>query len=168
MRDLFQWGGITVEGELEQWGHQQIDAEPVIGVAPDLITLREYLFNRQSSDVLIILDGNLPFANDLPALDEILYEGYPILALMENRHLDDLQHLEEREFKTWVWSEQDLQQFELVESIDVSNQQLPFRHFHRTVQNYNARQIEETICNQLRTGYCSRAVADILETVSFR
>ena len=147
LRDLFQWGGITVEGELEQWGHQQIDAEPVIGVAPDLITLREYLFNRQSSDVLIILDGNLPFANDLPALDEILSERYPILALMENRHLDGLQQLEEREFKTWVWSEQDLQQFENVESIDVSNQQLPFRHFHRTIQNYNARQIEETICN---------------------
>ena len=143
LRDLFQWGGITVEGELEQWGHQQIDAEPVIGVAPDLITLREYLFNRQSSDVLIILDGNLPFANDLPALDEILSERYPILALIENRHLDGLQHLEEREFKTWVWSEQDLQQFENVESIDVSNQQLPFRHFHRTIQNYNARQIEE-------------------------
>ena len=147
LRDLFQWGGITVEGELEQWGHQQIDAEPVIGVAPDLITLREYLFNRQSSDVLIILDSRLPFANDLQALDEILDEGFPIFAVMENRHLDDLKHLENREFKTWAWSEHDLQQFELAESIDVSNQQLPFRHFHRTVQNYNVRQIEETICD---------------------
>ena len=147
LRDLFQWGGITVEGELEQWGHQQIDAEPVIGVAPDLITLREYLFNRQSSDVLIILDSRLPFANDLQALDEILEEGYPVFALMENRHLDDLNHLENRGFKTWVWSEHDLQQFELAESIDVSNQQTPFRYFHRTVQNYNVRQIEETICD---------------------
>ena len=99
LRDLFQWGGITVEGELEQWGHQQIDAEPVIGVAPDLITLREYLFNRQESDVQIILDGNLPFANDLQVLDEILDEGYPLLALMENRHLDDLKHLEGRDLR---------------------------------------------------------------------
>ena len=66
---------------------------------------------------------------------------------MENRHLDDLKHLEDRGFKTWVWSEHDLQQFELAEGIDVSNQQLPFRHFHRTVQNYNVRQIEETICD---------------------
>ena len=148
LRDLFQWGGITVEGELEQWGHQQIDAEPVIGVAPDLITLREYLFNRQESDVQIILDGNLPFANDLQVLDEILDEGYPLLALMENRHLDDLKHLKGRGFKTWVWSEQDLQQFELAESIDVSNQQTPFRYFHRTIQNYNARQIEETVCER--------------------
>ncbi len=147
LRDLFQWGGITVEGELEQWSHQQIDAQPVIGVAPDLVTLGEYLFNRQESDVLIILDGNLPFANDLQAFDEILDEEYPILALMENRRLDDLQHLEDRGFETWVWSEQDLQQLELTESIDVSNQQIPFRHFHRTIQNYNARQIEETICN---------------------
>ena len=148
LRDLFQWGGITIEGELEQWGHQQIAAEPVIGVAPDLITLREYLFNRQPPDVLIILDGNLSFANDLQALDEILYEGYPVFALMENRRLDDLQYLEGREFKTWVWSEQDLQQFELTESIEVSNQQPPFHHFHRTVQNYSTRQIEETICER--------------------
>ena len=148
LRDLFQWGGITVEGELEQWGHQQIDAEPVIGVAPNLTTLWEYLSNRQSSDVLIILDGNLPFANDLQALDEIVDEGYPVLALMENRHLDDLKYLENRGFKTWAWSEHDLQQFALAESIDVSNQQIPFRHFRRTVQNYNVRQIEETICER--------------------
>ena len=147
LRDLFQWGSIKVEGELEQWGHQQIDAEPVIGVAPDLITLREYLFNRQSSDMLIILDGNLPFANDLQALDEILDEGFPIFAVMENRRLDDLKYLEERGFKTWVWSEHDLQQLEFAESIDVSNHQIPFRQFHRTVQNYNVRQIEETICD---------------------
>lgn len=162
LRDLFQWGGITVEGELQQWGHQQIDAEPVIGVAPDLITLREYLFNRQSSDVLIILDGNLPFANDLQALDEILDEEFPVLVLIENRHLDALKHLEERKFKTWVWSEQDLQQFELAESIDVSNQQLPFRQFHRTVQNYNVRQIEETICE--RSGL--DVAAEMLQTFS--
>ena len=162
LRDLFQWGSIKVEGELEQWGHQQIDAQPVIGVAPDLITLGEYLFNRQESDVLIILDGNLPFANDLQAFDEILDEGYPILALMENRRLDDLQHLEKREFKTWVWSEQDLQQFELAESIDVSNQQIPFRQFHRTVQNYNVRQIEETICE--RSGL--DVAAEMLQTFS--
>ncbi|MDE2801141.1 MAG: DrmE family protein [Gemmatimonadota bacterium] len=148
LRDLFQWGGITVEGELQQWGHQQIEAVPVIGVAPDLITLREYLLNHQSSDVLIILDGNLPFANDLQALNEILYEGYPVLALMENRRLSDLQYLEDREFKTWTWSEQDLQQFELTGSIDVSNQQPPFHYFHRTVQNYSIRQIEETICER--------------------
>ena len=147
LRELFQWGNLTFEGELKRWSHQQIDAEPIIGVAPDLITLREYLFNCQSPDVMIILDGNLPFVNDLHALDEILDEGYPVLALMENRRLDGLQYLEDRGFKTWVWSEQDLQQFELTESIDVSNQQLPFRHFHRTVQNYSTRKIEETICD---------------------
>ncbi len=147
LRDLFQWGGITIEGELEQWGHQQIDAEPVIGVTPDLITLREYLSNRQSSDVLIILDSSLPFANDLSALDEILDEGYPVFAVMENRHLDDLEHLEDREFISWAWSGPELKQFELVESVDLSNRQIPFRHFHRTVQNYSARQIEETVCD---------------------
>ncbi len=146
LRDLFQWGGITVEAELERWGHQQIDAEPVIGIAPDLITLREYLFTRQSSDVLIILDGNLPFANDLQALDEILDGGYPVFAVMENQNLDDLKHLEDRSFKTWLWSGHDLQQFEHAESIDLSNRQIPFRHFHRTVQNYDARKIGETIC----------------------
>ena len=148
LRDLFQWGSITVEGELKRWRHQQIAAEPVIGIAPNLTTLWEYLSNRQSSDVLIILDGNLPFANELQALDEIVDEGYSVLALMENRHLDHLKYLEDRGFETWVWSEHDLQQFALAESIDVSNQQIPFRHFRRTVQNYNVRQIEETICER--------------------
>ena len=162
LRDLFQWGGISVEGELEQWGHQQIDAEPVIGVAPDLITLREYLFNRQSSDVLIILDGHIPFVNDLQALDEILDKGYPIIALMENRHLDDLKHLEDRRFRTWVWSEHDLQQIELSTNTDISNRQLPFNHFHRSVQNYYSRQITKITCD------CSELVsaAEKLQTFS--
>ena len=147
LRDLFQWGGITIEGELEQWGHQQIDSEPVIGVAPDLITLREHLSNRQLSDALIILDSRLPFANDLQALDEILDEGCPVFAVMENRHLDDLKHLEDRSFRTWAWSGHDLQQFELAESSGTSNRQMPFRHFHRSVKNFSARRIEETVCD---------------------
>ena len=162
LRDLFQWGSITVEGELEQWGHEQVDAEPVIGVAPDLITLREYLSDRQRSDFLIILDSRLPFADDLPILDEILDEDYPILVLMENRHLDDLNHLENLGFKTWVWTEKDLRQFELAEGVDVSNQQIPFRHFHRTVQNYNGLQIEETICDRSELDIA----AEMLQTFS--
>ena len=162
LRDLFQWGSITVDGTLEKWGYQQIDAEPVIGVAPDLITLREYLFNRQSSDMLIILDGNLPFANDLQALDEIVDEGYPVLALLENRHLADLKYLEDRGFMTWPWSKHDLRQFELAEGVDVSNQQIPFRHFHRTVQNYNGLQIEETICDRSELDIA----AEMLQTFS--
>lgn len=164
LRDLFQWGAITIEGELQQWGHQQVDAEPVIGVAPDLITLREYLYNYQSSKMLIIIDGNIPVGNDLQALDEITDEGHPVLALMEYRHLDDLKHLEDREFLTWVWSEQDLQQLELVEGTDLSNQQIPFRKFHRTVQNFNVLQIEETICE--RSGL--DVAAEILEAFSNR
>ena len=144
LRDLFQWGGVTIEGELDQWGSKLVDAEPVLAVAPDLITLREYLSNRQSSDVLIILDSSLPFANDLQALDE----GYPVFAVMENRHLDDLKHLEDRAFKSWAWSGPDLQQLESIESIDISNRQIPFRHFHRTVQNYRTRQIKETVCDR--------------------
>jgi len=147
LRDLFQWGGITEEGELDQWGHQQVKAEPVLGVAPDLITLREYLSNHQPSETLIILDTRLPFANDLQALDELLDEGYPIFALMENRHSDDLKYLEERSFRTWAWSDQELGQFELAERYDLKNRKMPFRHFHRSVQNFSARSVKETVCD---------------------
>ena len=147
LRDLFQWGGITVEGDLEQWGHHQIDAKPVIGVAPDLITLREYLFNRQTSDLFIIIDGDIPFINDLQALDEILTEGYHVVALMEDRHLDGLSHLEDRGFKTWVWSEDDLRQIEHVNAIDVSNQKLPFYDYRRTIQNYHTRLFSKIDCD---------------------
>ena len=147
LRDLFQWGGITIEGELEQWGHQQIDAKPVIGVAPDLITLREYLSDHQPSDVLIILDSRLPFANDLQALDEILDEGFPVFAVMENKRLKDLKHLEARSFRTWTWSGPDLQQFGFAESSGESNRQMPFRHFYRTFQNFSVRHIKERVCD---------------------
>lgn len=147
LRDLFQWGGITVEGDLEQWGHHQIDAEPVIGVAPDLITLREYLFSRQSSDVFIIIDGDIPFINDLQALDEILSEGYHVVALMEDLHLDGLSHLEDRGFKTWVWSENDLRQLELANATDTFDQKLPFYDYHRTIQNFHTRQFEKVDCD---------------------
>ena len=67
---------------------------------------------------------------------------------MENRHLDDIKHLEDRAFKSWAWSGTDLQQLEPIESIDISNRQIPFRHFHRTVQNYSTRQIKETVCDR--------------------
>ena len=146
LRDLFQWGGIT-EGELDQWGTKQVDAEPVLAVSPDLITLQEYLFNSncRPSEVLIVLDSSLPFANDLQALDEILDEGYSVFAAMGNRHLDDLKYLEDRNFKSWEWSGSELEQFESIESIDSSNWQEPFCHFHRMAQNYSARQIEETV-----------------------
>ncbi|MDE0682732.1 MAG: DrmE family protein [Candidatus Poribacteria bacterium] len=149
LRDLFQWGGITIEGELGQWGTKQVDAEPVLAIAPDLFALRQYLSssNCQSSDVLIILDSSLPFANDLQILDEVLDEGYSVFAIMENRSLNDLKHLEDRNFRSWEWSGSELEQFESIESIDSSNLQIPFRHFHRIVQNYSARQIEEVICN---------------------
>ena len=147
LRDLFQWGGITIEGELDQWGSKQVDAEPVLAVASDLITLREYLANHQLPDVLIVLDSSLPFANDLQALDEILDEGYAVFAVMENRHLDDHKYLEERLFKTWAWSGNDLKQFELAEGDDRSNCQMPFRDFHRSVQNFSALQIEERLCH---------------------
>ena len=153
LRDLFQWGGITIEGELDQWGTKQIDAEPVLAVAPDLITLQEHLFNSnyRSSEVLIILDSSLPFANDLQALDEILDEGYSIFAVMGNQHLDDFKYLEDRNFRSWEWSGSELEQFESIESVDLSKWQIPFCHFHRMVQNYSTRQIEETVfdCSDL-------------------
>lgn len=155
LRDLFQWGGITIEGELEQWGHQRIEAEPVLAVAPDLITLREYLSNRPPSDVLIILDSSIPFVNDLQALEEILDRGHPVLTVMENRNLDDLKHLEDRSFRTWTWSAHELQQFEFTDSVDLTNRQMPFRHFHRTVQNYSVREIKEKVCD--RSGLDSAA-----------
>ena len=81
---------------------------------------------------------------------------------MENRSLDDLKHLEDRNFRSWEWSGSELEQFESIESIDSSNLQIPFRHFHRIVQNYSARQIEEVVCN------CSDldSAADKLQTFS--
>ena len=162
LRDLFQWGGITVEGDLEQWGHQQIDAEPVIGVVPDLVTLREYLFNRQTSDVFVIIDGDIPFFNDLQALDEILSEGYHVVAMMENRHLDDLRFLEDRGFTTWIWSNHDLRQIELIDPTDETRQQLPFSDFRRKIRNFHTRQIESINCE------CSEldSAADRLKTYS--
>ncbi|MDE2888241.1 MAG: DrmE family protein [Gemmatimonadota bacterium] len=147
LRDLFQWGGITVEGELEQWGHEQIDAEPVIGVAPDLITLREYLSDRQRSDILIILDSRLPFANDLQALDEILDEGFSILVLMEQGNMYEFSHLENRGFKTWTWSASALRQLKRVESSEKSKPEIPFHIFNRTVRNYRVRQIQSISCD---------------------
>ena len=162
LRDLFQWGGITIGGELDQWGSKLVDAEPTLAVAPDLITLRDYLSNPQVSDPLIILDSSLPFAGELYILDEILDEGYSVFAVMENRHLDDLKHLEDLNFRSWEWSGSELEQFESIESIDSSNLQIPFCHFHRIVQNYSARQIEEVVCN------CSDldSAADKLQTFS--
>ena len=59
---------------------------------------------------------------DLQALDEILSEGYNVVALMEDRHLDGLGHLEDRGFKTWVWSENDLRQLELANATDTFDQ----------------------------------------------
>lgn len=147
LRDLFQWGGITVEGELEQWGHQQIEAEPVIGVAPSLIALREYLLIRNPREVIIVLDGTLPFDNDLPALDEICAQGFSVLALMEHGFMRDFSHLRDRGFKTWIWSASALTQIKPVERTDTSKAGTPFHILHRTLKNYAMRQIQPIRCD---------------------
>ena len=87
---------------------------------------------------------------------------------MENRHLDDLRHLKDRHFRSWEWSGSELEQFESIEKIDLSNRKDPFRHFHRMVQNYSVQKIEETVCEYSDLDSAAEKLQTFSETVSFR
>ena len=147
-KDLFQWGSMDIEGNIEPWSSHQVEAEPVIAVASSIAGLREYFQSEHHVKPLIILDGNSSFLNNLDSLDDVLATGYPVVSVMEQGEDEGIRLLSERSFKTWVWSENEIRSLELSNSeAHYYKKNSHFAPFRRLIRNYAKRKIEPVTCD---------------------
>lgn len=146
--DLFQWGSIDIEGNIECWSTHQIAAEPVIAVVSNLSGAREYFQSEHHIKPLIILDGSTSFLNNLDSLDDVLATGCPAVCVMEQSEDEGIRLMSELSFKTWVWSKNEIRSLELPNSEDhYYKKDSPFAPFQRSIRNYAKRKIELATCD---------------------
>lgn len=148
LKDLFQWGSIDIEGNIEPWSSHQVEAEPVIAVASNLSGVREYFQSEHHVNPLIILDGSSSFLNNLDSLDDVLKTGCPVVSVMEQGEDEGIRLLSERSFKAWVWSKNEIRSLELPNSeAHYYKKDSPFASFQRSIRNYAKRKIELVTCD---------------------
>lgn len=147
-KDLFQWGSIDIEGNIEPWSSHQVEAEPVIAVASNLSGVREYFQSEHHVNPLIILDGSSSFLNNLDSLDDVLATGCPVVSVMEQGEDEGIRLLPERSFKAWVWSKNEIRALERSNSEGhYYKKNSPFTLFQRSIKNYAKREIEPVTCD---------------------
>jgi hypothetical protein len=148
LKDLFQWGSIDIEGNIEPWSSHQVEAEPVIAVASNLSGLREYFQSKHHINPLIILDGSSSFLNNLDSLDDVLATGCPVVSVMEQGEDEGIRLLSERSFNVWVWSKNEIRALERSNSEGhYYKKNSPFTPFQRSIRNYAKREIEPVTCD---------------------
>ena len=148
LKDLFQWGSIDIEGNIEPWSSHQVEAEPVIAVASNLSGVREYFQSEHHVNSLIILDGRSSFLNNLDSLDDVLATGCPVVSVMEQGEDEGIRLLSERSFKAWVWSKNEIRALERSNSEGhYYKKNSPFTPFQRSIRNYAKREIEPVTCD---------------------
>jgi len=106
---LFQCGALRTNGEVYSLSPGQYDASPVLLLAPDLLSVRDYLRSGAHRQPLILLDGAASFANRFDVLDEVLDEGCPAFALVERHETEHVGPLRERSFNLWAWERSDVE-----------------------------------------------------------
>jgi hypothetical protein len=148
LKNLFQWGSIDIEGNIEPWSSHQVEAEPVIAVASNLSGVREYFQSEHHVNPLIILDGSSSFLNNLDSLDDVLATGCPVVSVMEQGEDEGIRLLSERSFKAWVWSKNEIRALERSNSEGhYYKKNSPFTPFQRSIRNYAKREIEPVTCD---------------------
>jgi len=147
LADLFQWGNINADGIMNPWHHHQIKAQPVLAVASDLLSVREYFRERTGSSPLLILDGSSSFFRDLDALDEVLDNPLPSIAIVERGEAETARLLSDRSFGIWDWSRNEIQAIISEENgSHIAHRKSPFFHFNRSLKNYSRMKVEEILC----------------------
>ena len=147
-KDLFQWGSIDIEGNIEPWSSYQLEAEPALAVASNIAGLREYFQSEHHIKPLIILDGSSSFLNNLDSLDDVLATDCPVVSVMEQGEDEGIRLLSERSFKTWVWSENEIRSLELSNpEAHYYKKNSCFAAFQRSIRNYAKRKIEPVTCD---------------------
>jgi hypothetical protein len=113
---LIQWGIIKIDGKPEIRSTGQIDAPPVLLLAPDLLAVKSYLKQYSNCNPLVILEGSNAITRRADVLDDVLDRGCSTLACIEYHEEDVLTRLAERDFGVWSWSRQDVHEIQASEN----------------------------------------------------
>jgi hypothetical protein len=141
--DLFLWGKLDPEGNASIIGPRQIHGNPCCIISADLLGVWNYLRNNPEKSKGIILDGSGSYISNLQALDNILDERIPVIAvcdLLDTRHL---QHLTDRGFRIWQWNKKNI----IESGAETKTQKVsPFSCLDDSISNYCNQRINAVPC----------------------
>lgn len=144
LEDLFLWGSLTSDGQVNAWGSGRAASDPLLVVThlPGLIL--PYLDEkRREQKPLVILDGAHLLLNATTVVQELLDRGLPVLAILEDSEWDQevRELLELSEFAIWRWSADDLRSSVFLPDVASSAGKSLFSPLERSCQcAANARQ----------------------------
>ena len=171
--NLFQWGGLGLDGNLEIKSAGQVEAEPVLLLCPDLLPLRQYLRDKAAPasrskekntfmPPLVVLDGAASFRNRLDILNGVLDSGAPVLVCLERGEEEVARPLTERGFEVWRWTPGDLA--ELAHEPDTTEADCPlFGGWQKALHNYSRHRLQEHVCIHDGIGAAADSLMDLLD-----
>lgn len=144
--DLVQWGKIGQGGELAVTSSGQCEGDPVMLLASDLISVRDYLRANPESQPLIVVDGTSRVCNRLDVLDDLTAVGASLAVCGERGARADLDLLAERSSSLWVWSGDDLDK---VSGAALAQPGDAFADFNRSTFNFTQRTVTVDPCRDV-------------------
>ena len=106
---------IEQGGELAVTSAGQCKGTPVMLLASDLISVRDYLRAHPENQPLIVVDGTPRVCNRLDVLDDLAAIGASLAVCGERGARADLDLLAERSSELWVWNREDTEELSKAE-----------------------------------------------------
>lgn len=148
--DLVQWGKIRQDGELVVTSSGQRKGDPVMLLASDLISVRDYLRAHPESRPLIVVDGTSRVCNRLDVLDDLAATGTSLVICGERSARADIDLLADRSPDLWIWSREDLNEFFGTRQTAVQSKPgNAFTDFDRATFNFTQREVEVESCHDV-------------------
>jgi hypothetical protein len=151
LEDLFLWGTLAADGQVNPWGSGRAASDPLMVVThlPGLILPYLDEERRRHQKPLVVLDGAHILLNATTVVQELLDRQLPVLAVLEDSewNQDVRETLELNEFAIWRWNADDFRAGALCPPDSGSLSQHPFSSLERSCRRV-ARERQETVgCN---------------------
>lgn len=155
--DLFQWGKLNVDGQITALTSGQINAKPSSLIVSDLYGAAEYVTANPKMTKIIIIDGVASCLKDLQRLDDdILPLNIPMIVVADLFETEQLNHLEDRNFKIWQWNKRTISR----KSVVSAGEKTPFSALNCSLKNYINQQIICEFCEHpILTGLVENVLA---------
>ena len=143
--DLFQWGKVEVDGQVDSLTPGQYAAEPTCLFAANLYGAAEYIASGSDKTKGIVVDGVDACAKDLQRFDDdILDRVIPVVVVADLFDTDSLSHLQDRGFKIWQWNKDNLSRSRA--AIPDTKTNSVYSSLNRSLTNFCHQQITPEIC----------------------
>ncbi|MEQ8191864.1 MAG: DrmE family protein, partial [Candidatus Eremiobacterota bacterium] len=149
IKDLLLFGKIRRTGSVDVVNSSQKNLIPPLVISPDLMRLKEYIGNDENKASTIIIDGLNSVINDFHILNKIIEHNLPVTLicdLSDDRKVEYIEQLIERNFKIWQWDDESVKKLLGNNSYSTSS---PFSSIIRTVKNYSRGDYSVLYCEDI-------------------